>query len=175
MCKVYTVPTHRFLHDLAPAHFSRLTFCHSFSYTLSPSHAFLLVVPRTHTKLIPASGSLYLLFSLLPYTLVAHSLTSFRSLLKCTSLKRPSLTKLSTKPSPPVYILCFLEWFEVHRKIEQKMQKFPIYNPAFICAQLLLPSTSPMRVVQCERINELKLTHQYNPKSIVYIRVHSGC
>lgn len=118
MCKVYTVLTHRFLHDLAPVHFPRLTFLSLFLLHTQPQPYFPAVVPGTHTKLIPASGSLHLLFSLLPNIIVAHSLTSFRSLLKCTSLNRPSLTKLSTKPLPSVDTLYFLEWFEVHRKIE---------------------------------------------------------
>lgn len=46
---------------LAPDQYSRLTFCISLIHT---SHSVLLAVPRTHTKLILASGSLPLLFFL---------------------------------------------------------------------------------------------------------------
>ena len=76
----------------------------------------------------------------------------------------------------------FLEQFKVHSKIEQKVQRSPIYLlPAPTHAEIYLitrPShcqhLSPESVTICIT-DEPTLTQRYHPEFIFYIWVHSWC
>ena len=70
------------------------------------------------------------------------------------------------------YIL-FLEQFQVYCKIWQNVHRIPTSLPR-PCTQPLQSSTTRISMVHLfVTINEPTLTHHYQPKSIVYIRVYS--
>ena len=66
----------------------------------------------------------------------------------------------------------FLEQFQVHRKIERKVQRFPIYLlPPLMHSLLHYPH--PHQRGTFATNDEIKLTKYNHPKSTVYITVHS--
>lgn len=61
-----------------------------------------------------------------------------------------------------------------HRKIEQKVQRFPIY-PMFPHMQSLPMINPPHQHGRFVIIDELTLTCHYHPRFLFYIRIHSWC
>ena len=70
--------------------------------------------------------------------------------------------------------LSFLEKFQVHSKIEWQVQTFPIYH---LCPHAFPTSSTTTFPPDGTFVtkDESALTHHYNAKPIVYIRVHSWC
>ena len=70
--------------------------------------------------------------------------------------------------------LSFPEKFQVHSKIEWQVQTFPIYH---LCPHAFPTSSTTTFPPDGTFVtkDESALTHHYNAKPIVYIRVHSWC